>query len=101
MGNCIFDENKIPISAWHIDLEHPLTKKISIFGRWEYLSMNNNINLIDVQKKITVGLALHHKQSVFSIFYETPYVITKFYQPQLVFLYQLLLRKVDDKLTGL
>ena len=100
-GELYFNENKIPVSAWHIDLEHPLTKKISIFGRWEYLSMNNNINLIDVQKKITVGLALHHKQSVFSIFYETPYVITKFYQPQLVFLYQLLLRKVDDKLLGL
>ena len=100
-GEIYFDENKIPVSAWHIDLEHPLTKKISIFGRWEYLSMNNNINMIDVQKKITVGLALHHKQSVFSIFYETPYVITNFYQPRLVFLYQLLLRKVDDKLLGL
>ncbi len=100
-GEIYFDENKIPISAWHIDLEHPLTKKLSIFGRWEYLSMNNNINLIDVQKKITLGLAFHHKQSIFSIFYETPYVITKFYQPQLVFLYQLLLRKVDDKLPSL
>ena len=100
-GEIYFDENKIPISAWHIDLELPLTRKTSIFGRWEYLSMNNNIDLIDVQKKLTVGFAFYHKQSVFSIFYEMPYITTNFYQSQLVFLYQLLLRKVDDKLLGL
>ena len=97
-GEIWFDQNKIPISVWRLDLEHPLTSASSLFARWENLHTSRSIGLIHAQKKLTLGVALKHKQSRFSIFYEKPFIPTEFQQPQLVFLYQLLLRKVSDKL---
>ena len=100
-GEIWLDENQIPVSVWRLDIEHPLTRGSSLFARYESLHIDNNIGLIDVQKKLTLGVALKYKQNTFSIFYERPFISTKFYQPQLVFLYQLLLRKIDNKLLGL
>ncbi len=90
-GELFIDQNKAFISSWHVDLEYPFIGSSSLFVRWNQLYIDHNIISMSSQQKVTLGALIQHKQSTFSIYYESPFTLTQRDQVRLVLAYQLLL----------
>ena len=97
MGNIIFDQQKIYLSSWHLDLEYLITQSLSNFFRWDTLYINDGYGFFNTQQIVTLGISFKHKATRLLFFHERPFKQTELYQPKWVLVYQILLGNIEKK----
>ena len=96
-GDIIFDQQKMQLSSWHLDLEYLITQSLSGLFRWDTLYINDGYGLFNTQQVVTLGMAFQYKATRLLFFHERPFKQTELYQPRWVLAYQLLLGNIQEE----